>query len=134
MFQRVENLLEALQCVNQRAGDGIYNIDGGRRATAYNIIGGSFTRSEWKTSEPNGTTVMCNDTRSDRLKVEKLLKAIRCTAPELIAANVFVERQHGHNFVDACGYFSQQVSRVHGPAQLEYRQSKSRKQARHLCH
>jgi hypothetical protein len=64
---------------------------------------------------------------SERLKVEKLLKAIRCTDPELIAAKVFVESQQGHNFIDACGYFSQQVSRVHGPAQLEYRQSKSGK-------
>ena len=66
---------------------------------------------------------------SDRRKVENLLKArIRCnTNPKLIAVKVFVESQHGCDFAGACGYFSQQVSRVHGPAQLEYRQVKSRK-------
>jgi hypothetical protein len=55
---------------------------------------------------------------SEQRKVEKLLTAI----PELTAAKVLTESLHGNNFANACGYFSQQVSRVHGPAQLEYRQ------------
>jgi hypothetical protein len=42
---------------------------------------------------------------SDRRKVEKLLKAIRCTNPDLIAAKVFVDQQHGRDFAGACGYF-----------------------------
>jgi hypothetical protein len=63
---------------------------------------------------------------SDQRKVEKLLKAIRCTDPELIVAKEdFVDQQHGRDFTaGACGYFSQQVSRVHGPAQLESTDSK----------
>jgi hypothetical protein len=64
---------------------------------------------------------------SDRQKVEKLLKSIRCQDAELLAAKVVVDQQYPRNFIGACGYFSQQVARVHGPAQLEYRQAKSRK-------
>ena len=64
---------------------------------------------------------------SDRRKVEKLLKAIRCTDPELLAAKVVIDQQFPRDFIQACGYFSQQVARVHGPAQLEYRQARSRK-------
>jgi ABC-type transporter MlaC component len=59
---------------------------------------------------------------SEKRKVEKLLQeAIQVTNPELMAAKVLTESLHGNNFTDACGYFSQQVSRVHhAPAQLEY--------------
>jgi uncharacterized membrane protein YgcG len=64
---------------------------------------------------------------SDRQKVEKLLKAIRCQDPELLAAKVVIDQQYPRNFIEACGYFSQQVARIHGPAQLEYRQSKNKK-------
>jgi hypothetical protein len=32
---------------------------------------------------------------TDQQKVEKLLKAIRCTDPELIAAKIFIGNQHG---------------------------------------
>jgi hypothetical protein len=64
---------------------------------------------------------------SDRQKVERLLKAIRCQDPELLAAKVLVDQQFPRNFIGACVYFSQQVARVHGPAQLEYWQAKSKK-------
>ena len=64
---------------------------------------------------------------SDRQKVEKLLKAIRCSDPELLAAKAIIDQNFPRNFIGACGYFSQQVARVHGPAQLEYRQSSHRK-------
>jgi hypothetical protein len=64
---------------------------------------------------------------SDRQKVEKLLKAIRCQDQELLAAKVVIDQQYPRDFIAACGYFSQQVARVHGPAQLEYRQQKSKK-------
>jgi hypothetical protein len=57
---------------------------------------------------------------SDRQKVEKLLRAICCQDLELLAAKVVIDQQYPRNFVGACGYFSQQVARVHGPAQLEY--------------
>ena len=63
---------------------------------------------------------------SDRQKVEKLLKAIRCQDPELLAAKVVVDQQYPHNFIGACGYFLQQVTRIHGPSQLENHQSKTR--------
>jgi hypothetical protein len=67
---------------------------------------------------------------SDRQKVEKLLKAIRCSDPELLAAKAIIDQTFTRDFVGACGYFSQQVARIHGPAQLEYRQNRSRK--RHI--
>jgi hypothetical protein len=71
---------------------------------------------------------------SDRQKVEKLLKAICCQDAELLAAKVVVDQQYPRNFIGACGYFLQQVARVHGPAQLEYRQAKSRKRGIYAVH
>jgi hypothetical protein len=64
---------------------------------------------------------------SDRQKVEKLLKAIKCQEGELLAAKVVVDQQYPRDFVGACGYFSQQVARIHGPAQLEYKQQRGKK-------
>jgi hypothetical protein len=56
---------------------------------------------------------------------EWLLKAIRCADPELLGAKVVVDQQFPRNFIGACGYFSQQVAQVHGPAQLEYCQARA---------
>ena len=64
---------------------------------------------------------------SDRQKIEKLLKAIKCQEGELLAAKVVVDQQYPRDFVGACGYFSQQVARIHGPAQLEYKQQRGKK-------
>jgi uncharacterized membrane protein YgcG len=64
---------------------------------------------------------------SNRQKVEKLLKAIKCQDQELLAAKVVIDQQYPRDFIAACGYFSQQVARIHGPAQLEYRQQRSKK-------
>ena len=64
---------------------------------------------------------------SDRQKVEKLLKAIKCQEGELLAAKVVIDQQYPRNFAGACGYFSQQVARIHGPAQLEYKQQRGKK-------
>ena len=64
---------------------------------------------------------------SDQQKVEKLLRAIHCQDPELLAAKVIIDQQYPHNFTGACAYFSQQVAQIHGPAQLEYRQAKNKK-------
>ena len=64
---------------------------------------------------------------SDRQKVEKLLKSIKCQEGELLAAKVVIDQQYPRDFVGACGYFSQQVARIHGPAQLEYKQQRGKK-------
>jgi hypothetical protein len=64
---------------------------------------------------------------SDRQKVEKLLRAIKCQDQELLAAKVVIDQQYPRDFINACGYFSQQVARIHGPAQLEYRQNRTKK-------
>jgi hypothetical protein len=64
---------------------------------------------------------------SDRQKVEKLLKAIHCSDPELLAAKAIIDQNFPRNFIRACRYFSQQVACIHGPAQLEYHQSRHRK-------
>jgi hypothetical protein len=58
---------------------------------------------------------------------QKAPQAIRCQDAELLPAKVVVDQQYPRNFIGACGYFSQQVARVHEPAQLEYRQAKSQK-------
>jgi hypothetical protein len=65
---------------------------------------------------------------SDRQKVEKLLKVIKCQEGELLAMKVIINQQYPRDFVAACGYFSQQVTRIHGPAQLEYKQQRGKKQ------
>jgi hypothetical protein len=64
---------------------------------------------------------------SDRQKVEKLLKAIKCQEPELLAAKAVIDQQYPRDYIGACGYFSQQVARIHGSAQLEYKNSRSKK-------
>jgi hypothetical protein len=64
---------------------------------------------------------------SDRQKVEKLLTAIRCQDAELLAAKAVIDQQYPRDFIGACGYFSQQVARIHGSAQLEYKQSRNKK-------
>jgi hypothetical protein len=64
---------------------------------------------------------------SPRQKVEKLLKAIKCQDGELLAAKVVIDQQYPRDFVGACGYFSQQVARIHGPAQLEIKQQRGKK-------
>ena len=64
---------------------------------------------------------------SDRQKVEKLLKTIKCQQGELLAAKVVIDQNYPRNFTGACGYFSQQVACIHGPAQLEYKQQRSKK-------
>jgi hypothetical protein len=56
----------------------------------------------------------------DWQKVEKLLKAIHCQDAELLAAKVVINQQFPRDFIGACGYFLQQVLRIHGPSQLEY--------------
>jgi hypothetical protein len=57
---------------------------------------------------------------SDRQKVEKLLKAIKCQEGKRLAAIVVIVQQYPQDFIGMCGYFSQQVTRIHGLSQLEY--------------
>ena len=64
---------------------------------------------------------------SDHRKVEKLLKAIKCQDTELLAAKSLIAQQYPRNFVAACSFFSTQVSRVHGPAQLEIKNARGKK-------
>jgi hypothetical protein len=64
---------------------------------------------------------------SDRQKVEKLLKAIKCQDSELLAAKPVIDQQFPRDYVGACRYFSSQVARIHGPAQLEYRNTRNKK-------
>jgi hypothetical protein len=64
---------------------------------------------------------------SDRQKVMKLLKSIKCQEGELLALKVIINQQYPCDFVGACGYFSQQVARIYGPAQLEYKQQRGKK-------
>ena len=63
----------------------------------------------------------------DHQKVEKLLKVIQCQDAELIASKSIIDQQFLHNFIGACSFFSTQVARVHGPAQLEYKNARNRK-------
>jgi hypothetical protein len=117
-----------------------YNGDGElskRTAIAKAKLDNLHYRSEQSFTFENCTEVMmkCFNTLhkdpdqrySDRQKVEKLLKALRCTDAELVAAKVQIDQQYPRDFVQACAYFSQQVARVHAPAQLANRQNRSNK-------
>ena len=64
---------------------------------------------------------------SDRQKVETLLKGITTPDTELQGAKAVIDQSYPRNFTQACSYFSQQVARVHGPAQLEYRQQRGKR-------
>jgi hypothetical protein len=64
---------------------------------------------------------------SDQQKVEKLLKAIHCQDAKLLAAKSIINQQYPRDFVGTYAYFSQQVVRIHRPAQLEYCQSRNKK-------
>ena len=64
---------------------------------------------------------------SDRQKVEKLLKVIMCQDAELLAAKAVIDQQFPCNYVGTCGHFLSQVARIHGPAQLEYRNLRNKK-------
>jgi hypothetical protein len=57
---------------------------------------------------------------SNQQKVEKLLKANKCQDAELLMAKAIIDQQFPCDYVGACGYFSNQVAWIHGPAQLEY--------------
>ena len=65
---------------------------------------------------------------SDHQKVKKLLKAIQCQDAKLIAVKSVMDQQFPRNFIGACSFFSTQVACVHGPAQLEYKNVRNRKQ------
>ncbi len=66
---------------------------------------------------------------SDRQKVEKLLKTIQCQDAELVSSKSVIDQQFPRDFVGACSFFSTQVARVHGPAQLEYKNSRGKKRS-----
>ena len=65
----------------------------------------------------------------DCQKVEKLLKTIKCQEGKLLAAKVVIDQNYAQNFVGVCRYFLQQVARIHGPTQLEYRQQQLKKRS-----
>jgi hypothetical protein len=52
-------------------------------------------------------------------KVEKLLECIQMPDMEVVAQKSVIASQYANDFSGACNYFSAQVSRLHGGAQLE---------------
>ncbi len=52
-------------------------------------------------------------------KGKKLLAVIQSSDVKVVAHNLVIASQLPNNFMDACNYFSAQVSLLHGPAQLE---------------
>ena len=64
---------------------------------------------------------------SNRQKVERLIKGINTGDAELQASKAVIMQNYPRDFVGACAYFSQQVSRLHGGAQLEDRKYRKRR-------
>lgn len=60
-----------------------------------------------------------DESLSEWQKVEKLLKGINTSNGELQARKAVIMQNYLCNFAGACAYFSQQVSCIHGGAQLE---------------
>ena len=73
------------------------------------------------------------ETLSERQKVEKLLEGINTDNTQLLAAKTFTNNQYSHNFVHATEFFSCELSRIHGPAQLEIQKGKERKEREEYC-
>ena len=64
---------------------------------------------------------------SERQKVERLLKGINTPDAELLACKAVISQNYRANFPGACAYFSQEVARLHGGAQLENRKNRKRR-------
>jgi hypothetical protein len=56
---------------------------------------------------------------SEHQKVEKLLQCIQMPDMEVVAQKSVIASQYANDFSGTCNYFSAQVSRLHGGAQLE---------------
>ena len=56
---------------------------------------------------------------SDIQKVNALLKEIKTQDMELLASEAFISQQYPCDLAAACAYFSKEVARLHGGAQLE---------------
>jgi len=65
-----------------------------------------------------------DESHSDRQKVEKLLQGVMTSDTELMGSEAVIAQIHPRDFAGACAYFSQQVSRLHGGAQLENQRSR----------
>ena len=63
---------------------------------------------------------------TERQKVSKLLKGINTPDVELTGSKAVVAQNFPEDFSGACAYFSAQVSRIHGAAQLESRRYRKR--------
>jgi hypothetical protein len=122
------------------AWTGHYNGEGElskRIALAKMKVESVFYRNERSLNFERATNIMtkCFNTLykdeeeryTERRKVERLIASIRCEDAELIAAKVVIGQQYPRDFVAACGYFSKEVARVYGAAQLEYKQTKTKK-------
>lgn len=64
---------------------------------------------------------------SPRQQVEYLLKGIRTEDGELKGSKAVISNQYARDFDAACAFFSREVSRLHGPAQLEAARNKGKK-------
>jgi hypothetical protein len=64
---------------------------------------------------------------SARQKVERLLKGINTSDTELQACKAVISQNYRADFSGACAYFSQEVARLHGGAQLENRKHQKRR-------
>ena len=56
---------------------------------------------------------------SDIQKVNALLKGIKTQDMELSASKAVISQQYPHDLAADCVYFSKEVARLHGGAQLE---------------
>ena len=68
-----------------------------------------------------------DESRSGRQQIETLLEVIKTDSVELLAAKVHISSNFPRDFNGACAYFSSEVARVHGAAQLEYKRDKKRR-------
>jgi hypothetical protein len=64
---------------------------------------------------------------SARQKIERLLKGIKTPDTELLACKAVISQSYRADFPGACAYFSTEVARLHGGAQLEIRKNRKRR-------
>ena len=60
-------------------------------------------------------------------KIERLLKGIKTPDTKLLACKAVILQSYRADFPGACAYFSTEVARLHGGAQLEIRKNRKRR-------
>ena len=64
---------------------------------------------------------------SDQLKVNAIIKGIRFQDVQLVVATLYIAGQYPRDVIMVCTYFSREVARIHGSAQVDVQTSRRKR-------